>query len=119
MNHSYHLPGLRVSADLMWLDSQGEGFWLLTRVEVGQEIRGQGYGSQLLKVVCDAADKEGAHLELMACPDHSFNCLEIDALIDWYERNGFQVWDKFDDSPLVTMVRFPAKNTRLDPDISP
>lgn len=114
MKHSYYLPGIRATADLMQMD-QGPGDWLVTRIEVAENLRGRGFARQLLQLVCDDADREQVSLSLVVCPDLSPRSLTWNQLYEWYERYGFQAyagpngaedWD--------CMVRFPAKNTRLD-----
>jgi ribosomal protein S18 acetylase RimI-like enzyme len=99
MQHSYFLPGIRASADLMFITDKSA---MLTRIEVGREHRGQGIGSKLMRVVLDAADNEGFTLMLGVEPDGTG--LNHAALVAWYERLGFQGDGTF-------MVRNPKETT--------
>lgn len=63
------------------------GLYLLTRVNVPKEHRGEGLGSRLLKMVTDEADANEATLILEVVPSGP---LSSAALQEWYERNGFR-----------------------------
>lgn len=71
-------------ADVSWMDGLG---WVLNRINVPGPARGNGYGSKLLKMVTDNADEEGVTLILGPEPSGP---LDFDALVAWYQRNGFQ-----------------------------
>jgi ribosomal protein S18 acetylase RimI-like enzyme len=86
MQHSYRIPNVRASADLMFAP-QGT-LALLTRIEVGREHRGQGYASKLLAMVLADSDREGIDIYLSVEPDGTG--LDRSALIAWYERHGFE-----------------------------
>jgi len=73
-------------ADLV---APGELFpdWTITRINVVEVHRGKGYGSDLLKRICDDADAEGVKLYLQVSPSGGLN---FDQLGEWYGRYGFQ-----------------------------
>lgn len=53
---------------------------------ITRKNRGQGYGSKLLKAICQDADKEGCVLRLGI---NSYGAMSEDHLRLWYGRNGF------------------------------
>lgn len=61
---------------------------LITRINVPEQHRGQGYGRRLLKQACEAADTDGITLFIEAIP-YSGSPLDTEALTCWYERMGF------------------------------
>jgi len=87
-------------ADLSMVD---EKVWELNRINVPESSRGLGHGSRLLRKVTGEADQEGVTLVLGVYPSGS---LDYDALVSWYERNGFAFepgateWDS-------QMIRYP------------
>lgn len=76
----------RSVADVVAADHLGAHIFVITRISVPKEYRGQGVGRQLLKEVLADADKEGVRLVLEINPygDMTFKQLEA-----WYTRNGF------------------------------
>lgn len=50
--------------------------------------RGKGIGSELLKLVCNDADRDGVILRLCVNADED-GLLNDDELIEWYARYGF------------------------------
>jgi ribosomal protein S18 acetylase RimI-like enzyme len=62
-------------------------FWVITRINVPREHRGQGLGSKMLKEICADADKEGCSLGLDVSPSDG---LDYDQLVAWYKRYGFK-----------------------------
>jgi ribosomal protein S18 acetylase RimI-like enzyme len=79
----------RAIADLV---SPGEltRHWTITRINVPEQFRGNGYGSALLdQIIADAdAEREVLQLEISPSGGLSFRQLE-----DWYKRRGFFVTD--------------------------
>ena len=53
--------------------------------------RGKGEGSELLKIVCKYADDNKLNLLLEASPDDEENALNLDQLINLYQKFGFEV----------------------------
>ena len=84
MQSSYYIPEVRALADLI----QFRTGWLLTRINVPQVWRGQGYGSRLLNLVLAAADTEGADLYLEIVPSGPLTFPLLEA---WYARAGFRL----------------------------
>lgn len=101
---------LRVTANTMYINE--EQMYLLTRVEVAQNLRGQGLGSKMLDIVCQDADHHGVVLFLSVAPDETPGSLNHDQLMQWYESRGFQEIEDLDWGTTV-MVRF-AKNVSID-----
>lgn len=100
MQHSYRIPGVRASVDLMF-HPQGR-LALLTRCEVGREERGRGHASKLMRMMLADADRDGITIYLSVEPDGTG--LDALTLRSWYERLGFR------DFRERTMIREP--NTR-------
>jgi GNAT superfamily N-acetyltransferase len=69
-------------------DYYGEGK-IITRINVPEPHQGKHYGSQLLKEVCDDADKERVSLFLEISPSGP---LDYQQLYDWYVRYGFRYY---------------------------
>ena len=59
---------------------------MLNRINVPKEFRGQGYASRLLREVCEAADREGAYIELSILPSGGLGFSQLNR---WYKRYGF------------------------------
>lgn len=95
MRVTYALPGVRAVADVepFSVERDGRPEYLLTRLNVPQEHRGQGLGSRLLATVLEAADYEGAVLYVDPMPngDHArgLGGLDQETLVAFYERRGF------------------------------
>lgn len=88
MKTAYWIEGVRCSADTMpWSSANA---YLVTRIEVGAEHRGQGYGSALLRMLCADADEEAATLVLSVSGDGSAGAMSNHDLTRWYERYGFE-----------------------------
>ena len=66
-------------------DLGNEGIYI-TRINVPELFRGQGYGTALLKMILADADKE--HLELKL-EIHASGALNRTQLKAWYKRYGF------------------------------
>jgi len=98
----YGIPMLRVSVDLIditdfkWSaeemyqipDVRGS-VYLVTRIEVAEELRGQGLARQAVRTLLDDADAESVNLVLTCQPDGSHKSLTHSQLKAWYERLGF------------------------------
>jgi predicted GNAT family acetyltransferase len=65
--------------------------WMVSRVNVPEKHRGNGYGSILLKTVTNDADQEGITLRLEIFPSGQMSYEQLEA---WYRRNGFEYIDK-------------------------
>jgi predicted GNAT family N-acyltransferase len=76
----------------------------ITRINVPEELRGQGLGSQLLKMIIADADEDRIGLSLEILPSGP---LDYDDLRAWYMRYGFE------DSTYsgYILVRNPPKET--------
>jgi GNAT superfamily N-acetyltransferase len=68
----------------------GAEYVLLTWIGVGRFHRGKGYGSKMLKRICDEADQEGVTLIASVQPDPG--ALTEHQLFSWYLRYGFERW---------------------------
>ena len=75
-------------AHMRW---DGSNCWYLEMIEIPEADRGEGFGSQLLQQVLDAADAEGARLMLVpARPCYeSIDAMGTVQLARWYQRRGF------------------------------
>lgn len=73
-------------ADLTRFGDMLPGTTTITRINVPEKYRGQGFGSQLLKQITDDADKDQVILSLEILPSGP---LDYDQLRDWYVRYGF------------------------------
>ena len=62
--------------------------WLLTRVQVPHEYRGQGVARQMMAEVLDWADQHDYVLYVVPSP-YSDSPMNRDQLQEWYERCGF------------------------------
>lgn len=99
MKDNYTLPNLRVSADLLAVKTPKR--YILTRLEVGQEIRTKGYAGKLLNLVLSDADKEQATILLSVVPDGTG--LGFYQLTLFYMRRGFE----FMNDSEINMIRKP------------
>lgn len=91
MKHGYVLCDddghpLRCTASLIHYNDRTS---IVTGLQVANELRGQGNGSKLLKLITDDADTEGIVLLLGVEPDASLG-LSYDDLTAWYKRKGFR-----------------------------
>lgn len=64
----------------------GQGY-IISRINVPFDCRGQGFGTKLLKRITDAADREGQILWLEI---QESDGLTYDQLEAWYKRHGFK-----------------------------
>lgn len=101
MEPTYYDEDTYAIADLTYIELV-EG-WMVTRVNVPRQYRGQGHGSRLLRRVTDDADEHGATLVLMPIPSGP---LDRKALVAWYRRHGFE-WGKPGTPHHHYLVRFP------------
>lgn len=104
MKDGYTAAPLRANATLMRFDSFRPGAWLLSRIEVGSEVRGRGIARELLARVLADADDEQVPLYLSVEPDGTG--LDDEQLRAWYGRSGF-VPDL--DTGVTGMVREPVQ----------
>jgi predicted GNAT family N-acyltransferase len=78
----------RTVADLIGPDDQG--VWMISRINVPREHRGQGHASNILREILRDADEEGATLELWPyASGANMGGLKQKALEGWYARYGF------------------------------
>lgn len=63
-----------------------ENVYIIHRINVPQNARGNGYGTELLKMILSDAEEEG--VTLMLAPESSGGLSQND-LIAWYLRHGF------------------------------
>lgn len=82
MQPCYMIREVRAIADVCRLGSH----YVITRINVSEEYRGRGYGSKLLKEICNDADNEGATLMLECVSSGEMDDMD---LAQWYIRNGF------------------------------
>ncbi|MEV6419059.1 GNAT family N-acetyltransferase [Streptomyces sp. NPDC051662] len=99
MKDVYVLHAGAVSASLL-LDPTGNQPAILSEVAVRPDDQGQGWGSEILRMVCAEADAEA--ITLMLSVDPGPYGLSYEALRAWYGRHGF-VGDSSDD----VMIRVP------------
>lgn len=112
MKHSYTDIYHRANVDLIRINPRA---WLVTRVEVGSEWRGQGAGGRLLDRVCMAADVEGVDLLISVEPDGTG--LDHEALVGFYERRGFVLFAPGDTES--AMIRRHKERRSSDPSAYP
>lgn len=111
MNHGYILSDddgnlMRCTASLLFMKAGRSA--ILSGIEVAYSLRGLGYGTKLLKLVLEDADKEGYILMLSVATDDTPKALSNDQLRAWYERHGFyQIEGKTGNG--VTMQRLPKE----------
>ncbi|NUS02043.1 MAG: hypothetical protein HOV97_05710 [Nonomuraea sp.] len=89
-------------ADLTMVD---ETTWELNRINVPAVNRGFGHGSRLLRRVLADADREEATLWLYP---HPSGPLDHEALVAWYQRNGFAFKDVRQEEFGGLMIRRPS-----------
>lgn len=86
----------------------GAGRFEINRINVRQEMRGNGYASALLKQVVEDADSEGIILEVSVYPTGRVGQdPDFLALAAWYQRNGFD-WQEPDRENSYRMERLPG-----------
>lgn len=87
MRTCYVDPEHRAIADLV---APGEltPNWTITRINVPEKERGNGYGSALLDQIVSDADRDGVDLQLEVSPSGGLN---YDQLVEWYKRRGFRL----------------------------
>ena len=79
-------------SDIAVLDATDVGEYTeINRINVPPLHRGKGYGSKLLKEVCQKADEFGIELRLSINP---YGELTYEQLLAWYERYGFEFFSK-------------------------
>ncbi len=61
--------------------------WTITRINIPEQFRGNGYGTALLQRILDDADDDGVILQLEVSPSGPLNYLQ---LVRWYSRHGFR-----------------------------
>lgn len=61
--------------------------WILNRIQVNRDYRGQGIGTRLLIQICEEADRNGDTLWLGVSPDGPGY---FKRLVAWYRRHGFK-----------------------------
>lgn len=103
---SVYWIGEGIRATAMTMPVSEHVVWL-TRVAVGDEVRGRGYGSDLLGMVCEDADAEGVTLLLNIEPDPGG--LSHDQLRGWYKRYGFDFIDRKASASGMIRVPTPVK----------
>lgn len=88
-------------ADLVELPghASGRSVFLITRINVPEKVRGQGWGSNLLRMICSDANQEGVVLEVHPTPSGGLNMTQ---LLRWYRRYGFE------GHAGVPMLRYPG-----------
>jgi len=62
-------------------------YFVITRINVMEKFRGKGYGTRILNMILEDADKEGVILLLEPVPSGGLSDKE---LIAWYTRHGFE-----------------------------
>ena len=72
--------------DLSQYTDEGIDGYMINRINVPREFRGQGIGSALLNECISCADADGVTLYLGIMPSDG---LHFDALESWYKRYGF------------------------------
>jgi ribosomal protein S18 acetylase RimI-like enzyme len=61
--------------------------YIITRINVPSQYRGQGYGRELLLQILEEADKHDLPLYLEVSPSGGLDYLD---LVAWYTRHGFR-----------------------------
>jgi ribosomal protein S18 acetylase RimI-like enzyme len=69
----------------------GTGLFLINRINVPQEHRGKGYGTQILDQILKDADQERVTLVLEVYASDMRGIMTKDKLIEWYRRHGFHM----------------------------
>lgn len=103
MKQTYHieLGGMKVAIADVSYNTEYYAYEI-HRINVPSPFRRKGYGTRLLKMITDDADREGANLWLVAVSSGEMLRSE---LIAWYKRHGFE-YNVIDD----TMRRYPVGN---------
>lgn len=70
-------------------DYYGKGL-LLTRINVPKEFRNRKFGTELLNIILNDADKFKVTLFLEISPSDG---LDYNQLETWYLKNGFKLWN--------------------------
>lgn len=70
----------------MPIDSSKREYWVITRINVMEQFRGQGYGTRILEDILRDADAENVTLFLEPAASGG---LSQEELIEWYKRHGF------------------------------
>lgn len=70
----------------MPIDSTKREYWVVTRINVMEKFRGQGYGTKVLDLILQDADAEGVTLFLEPVASGGLSQEDLTA---WYERHGF------------------------------
>jgi GNAT superfamily N-acetyltransferase len=78
----------------------GREVYLITRINVPERARGYGYGSMLLRRICEQANNEGVVLQVHPIPSGGLNMTQ---LLRWYRRYGFE------GHAGVPMIRYPGQ----------
>lgn len=86
MPNCFVISQARAIADLTNIGEMVPGSMTITRVNVYKDFRGLGYGSQLLRMVCEEADSYQVMLSLEI---NAYGPLTREELADWYVRYGF------------------------------
>jgi len=82
--------------------------WTITRINVPQAFRGQGYASALLREILNDADNGHETLQLEVFPSGGLNYEQLEA---WYKRYGFK------EASTGYMVRKPQQPKRSSREI--
>lgn len=82
----YYILRIGFSAAIADLSEWGNNCYFIHRINVPKNERGKGYGSKLLKMICDEADKENAILMLQIV---SSGEMSDEDLTEWYRKYGF------------------------------
>ena len=81
----YTLPEVEGPFLVLFVTANG---WRIAKIEVPPELRGRGFGRQLLAAVCDAADNANVTVTLTV-ERYSRSGLYKRVLRMWYQRMGF------------------------------
>ncbi|MFJ3634633.1 GNAT family N-acetyltransferase [Streptomyces sp. NPDC090112] len=92
------------SASLLF-DPTGGGPAILTEIAVWEEHRGKGWASELLRQICQEADREGLTLLLSVEPGP--RGLSYEALAAWYRRHGFEIGQPAGANDPSILIRLP------------
>jgi GNAT superfamily N-acetyltransferase len=85
----------------------------LSLIKVRRGLTGQGYGTGLLDMFCDLADKHCVAVQVEVVPTGH---LEEDDLIAWYRRRGFEMVPPgpFDEGPKMSRSPQPVTEIKAD-----
>lgn len=86
-------------ADVSPMAGLAKDQYFINRINVPEKLRGQGMGSELLKMILKDADQEKVTLILYPAPSGGLNFLQLS---EWYERYNF-VWNEVGSQ----MIRLP------------